>query len=240
LQYNDLSVLENHHASKAFTMMIRSSPFGEVKPPQLVRAESANLNTECEFDILCNTNAEQYASIKSKVIDAILHTDMKLHFQTVSKIKGLIISEETKDDTSTPWDILTFMLHMADISNAAKPGVTSRKWTDRCLLEFFQQGDQEKLIGMEPSPQCDRDTVSKPDSQIGFIQFVSLPAFEVLACIIPELKNVAIPHLEQNRQFWESEATMMEGDEEGESQSPETHDPEYSLTESSDDFSFEG
>lgn len=216
--------------------MIRSSPFGEVARPALVRSESTNLNAESDFNILCNTNAEQFTSIKTMAIDAILHTDMKLHFQTVSKIKGLIISEETKVDTSTPWEILTFMLHMADISNAAKPGVTARKWTDRCLNEFFNQGDQEKLLGVEPSPQCDRDSVSKPDSQIGFIQFVVLPAFEVLACIIPDLKNVVIPHLEQNRRFWESEAMMAEGDEGESLASP---DPDYSMTESSDDFSFE-
>eukprot|EP00980_Cylindrotheca_fusiformis_P028733 scaffold22641_cov206-Cylindrotheca_fusiformis.AAC.3 len=243
LQYNDLSVLENHHASTAFTMMIRSSPFGDVGPPGLLRGEAINLNAESDYNILCNTNAQLFTSIKSKAIDAVLHTDMKLHFQTVSKIKGLIISEETKDDkeakddSSTPWEILTFMLHMADISNAAKPGVTARKWTDRCLDEFFNQGDKEKELGCEPSPQCDRDTVSKPDSQIGFIRFVVLPSFEVLACIIPEVKIQVLPHLEQNRQFWESEAMMADGYEEGESMA--SPDPEFSMTESSDDYSFE-
>ncbi|KAL3943352.1 MAG: hypothetical protein SGBAC_002593 [Bacillariaceae sp.] len=237
LQYNDISVLENYHASKAFTMMIKSSPFGDVQPEKMVRSESVNLGAESDFDILCNLNSDQFAAVKSKTIDAILHTDMKLHFQTVSKIKGVIMSEEKQGEADTMWDILTFMLHMADISNAAKPGAVSRQWTERCLEEFFEQGDQEKKLGMEPSPQCDRDTVSRPDSQIGFIQFVVLPAYEVLACIIPELKTVAIPQLEQNRQYWEAEAMMREQDEDS-TISPNT-EHEHSITESTDDFSID-
>lgn len=239
LQYNDISVLENYHASKAFTMMIKSTPFGEVLADKLVRSESVNLNAESDFDILCNLSAEQFTEVKSKTIDAILHTDMKLHFQTVSKIKGLIMSEEKQGEAETMWDILTFMLHMADISNAGKTGLISRQWTDRCLEEFFTQGDQEKKLGMEASPQCDRDTVSKPDSQIGFIRFVVLPAYEVLACIIPELKNCVIPNLEQNRRYWEAEAMLGNGnvtDSEDSTISPHTEN-EHSVTESTDDFS---
>lgn len=212
LEYNDISVLENHHASKAFTMMIKSSPFGEIRPATLLRAESANLDKECDFNILRNLDKQHFADVKSKTIEAILHTDMKLHFKTVSKIKGLIMSEETKDEANTAWQILIFMLHIADISNAAKSGLVSRKWTDRCLEEFFHQGDQEKLLGIEPSPQCDREKTSKPDSQIGFISFVVQPAFEVLACIIPEIRDVVIPHLEHNRQFWEVENRRTEED----------------------------
>lgn len=222
-------------------MMIKSSPFGDVQPDKLVRSDSVNLGTESDFDVLCNLNSEQYAAVKSKTIDAILHTDMKLHFQTVSKIKGVIMSEEKQGEADTMWDILTFMLHMADISNAAKPGPVSRQWTERCLEEFFEQGDQEKKLGMEPSPQCDRHTVSRPDSQIGFIQFVVLPAYEVLACIIPELKNVAIPQLETNRRYWEGEAMMAEGrevEEEDSTISPNT-EHEHSTTESTDDFSID-
>lgn len=224
-------------------MMIKASPFGDVQPEKLVRSESVNLGAESDFDILCNLNGEQFSAVKSKTIDAILHTDMKLHFQTVSKIKGLIMTEDKKGgETDIMWDILTFMLHMADISNAAKPGIFARQWTERCLEEFFSQGDQEKKLGMEPSPQCDRDTVSKPDSQIGFIQFVVLPAYEVLACIIPELKTLVVPILEQNRRYWESEAMMKnilsEGDEDDSTISPNT-EHEHSVTDTTDDFSIE-
>jgi hypothetical protein len=192
-------------------MMIKSSPLGNGMPTEFAKAESANIFKDSDFNILCNLENEQYAEIKSKTIEAILHTDMKLHFKTVSKIKGLIISEETRDEADTAWQILIFMLHMADISNAGKAGAISRKWTDRCLEEFFNQGDQEKRLGIDPSPQCDRLATSKPDSQIGFIQFVVQPAFELLACIIPKIRGVIIPQLENNKKFWEAES-MIVGD----------------------------
>ena len=35
------------------------------------------------------------------------------------------------------------------------------------MEEFFNQGDQEKELGLDMSPLCDRNTTQIPQSQIG-------------------------------------------------------------------------
>lgn len=192
----------------------KTSPNGI--PAPLIRAgsDSINLHSESPYNILCHTSNEQFMSIKKKTIDAILHTDMKQHFQSVSKIKSMILSEDKNDSESdATWQLLVFMLHMADISNPAKQGLLAMQWADRCLQEFFAQGRKEIDNEMEISPLCDEGTTSKPESQIGFIQYIVLPSYEVLACIIPEIKEVVIPHIENNRQFWESQNLMTDFDD---------------------------
>ena len=78
-------------------------------------------------------------------------------------------------------------------------------WTDRCLEEFFAQGDLERERGMPVSPNCDRDTTQRPDSQIGFIQYVVKPAYMVLAKVIPKTGETVLPVIESNLNYWKKE-----------------------------------
>lgn len=43
--------------------------------------------------------------------------------------------------------------------------------------EFFRQGDLEKQKLLSVSPLCNRDTTSKPLSQINFIEFIVAPLY---------------------------------------------------------------
>lgn len=76
-------------------------------------------------------------------------------------------------------------------------------WTDRCLDEFFAQGDEERDRGLPVSPNCDRKETKKPESQIGFINFVVKPAYEVLADIVPSVGMTVLPVIENNLIYWE-------------------------------------
>lgn len=43
------------------------------------------------------------------------------------------------------------------------------------------QSDREKMEGLPVAPFMDRDKVTKPTAQIGFIKFVLIPMFETVA-----------------------------------------------------------
>lgn len=58
------------------------------------------------------------------------------------------------------------MVHCADLSNPTKPLELYRKWTDRIMVEFFTQGDQERDKGMEISPMCDKHNASIEKNQV--------------------------------------------------------------------------
>ncbi len=48
---------------------------------------------------------------------------------------------------------------------------------DKCSF----QSDREKKEGLPVAPFMDREKVTKPDSQIGFIKFILIPMFEAVA-----------------------------------------------------------
>ena len=82
----------------------------------------------------------------------------------------------------------------SDISNECRPINVSQTWLDCLLLEFFNQGDHERLNGLPLTPMTDRNTYSRANSQINFISYVVLPLAQSLAKVFPQL-NVSVSFL---------------------------------------------
>jgi len=217
LIHNDTAVLENEHSSHSFKLMIQGSS-----------GELDNLN------FLRHVTPSKFAEMRKRIVESVLHTDMSKHFATVAKIKCEAAGKSWDEiDRDIRWEVLMYMLHLADISNPGKHCMSLPKhctlkgishylslslrltvakgdpmfklWTDRCLQEFFAQGDMERELGLPISPNCDRNKTEKPDSQIGFINFVVKPAYEVLADIIPAVGENILPVIESNLMYWEDQ-----------------------------------
>lgn len=201
LIYNDKSVLENMHASRAFRLIM-----GEQK------------DTKC--DLLASFTDEQTKKFRDIVIKTVLSTDMTKHFAKKNFIKGIVLNSELKHETAgtvvdtsdptTKLQILGYILHLADISNPTKPTGISTKWTDRVLKEFFRQGDKEAELALPISPLCDRRTTSRAQSQIGFIKFIVLPAYELLSELIPQVETSILPEIRENLKYWEEQEKLEE------------------------------
>lgn len=155
---------------------------------------------------------------------------MAHHFKKVSHIKGLVMDLQEENgngsSTSSPLKlegdgnkILAFLLHVADISNCAKPSPIFEQWTDRCLEEFFRQGDKERELSLPISPLCDRTTTNRPDSQIGFITYVILPTFELVGKLIPDVATQIVPIIQSNLQYWQQQKAL-EGEASGAAKGP--------------------
>ncbi|XP_072882852.1 high affinity cGMP-specific 3',5'-cyclic phosphodiesterase 9A [Hemitrygon akajei] len=165
LRYNDISPLENHHCSVAFKIL--------EKP---------------ENNIFRNLTTEQYRRIREGMIKCVLATDMARHNEILNQFRSIlpVFDFNNKDHK----DILTMIIiKVSDISNEARPMDVAEPWLDCLLQEFFNQSDMEKLEGLPVSPFMDRDKVTKPSSQTGFIRFVLLPLFIELANLFPNLEQ---------------------------------------------------
>ncbi|XP_055869457.1 dual specificity calcium/calmodulin-dependent 3',5'-cyclic nucleotide phosphodiesterase 1C-like isoform X4 [Biomphalaria glabrata] len=162
LLYNDRAVLENHHISAAF---------------RLVREE--------EHNILCNLSKEEYRDFRSLVIDMVLATDMSFHFQQIKNMKSLLGMPENIEKSK----VLSLVLHCADISHPAKDWELHEKWTGFLLEEFFRQGDREQELGLPFSPLCDRKNTLVAESQIGFIDFIVDPSFQVMGDMLEKVMS---------------------------------------------------
>ena len=205
LRYNDNSVLENMHSSKTFMWLFGLGTAHDIdmNAKELMKDE---VNKMKNMNILEGMTNEQISDVRELAIDAILQTDMSKHFTAIEDMKMLIsegVDLETKREHSG--EILSFMLHLADISNPAKPAPMFIDWTDRILEEYFIQGDKEIEKGLPISPLCDRSKTERPQSQIGFIQYVIIPAYEVLGNFIPFVTSHVLPQIEQNLRFWQEE-----------------------------------
>ena len=196
IRYNDISVLENYHASSLFKL-----------------AKDEKLNIFKSF------KPEEYRIMRRRIIEAILSTDMANHHNVVGQIKTKIERYQIKqgigftrmfDETdnnllfNTQQTVLNMCLHTSDISNPAKPNKISNIWTDKVYEEFFRQGDLEREKGMPISAMCDRHTTNVNKAMIGFINFVVLPTVDILLNIIPEIPEYGI-NVRANLKKYQSE-----------------------------------
>merc|ERR1719183_343336 len=86
---------------------------------------------------------------------------------------------------------LNALLHCSDMGNPMKPWVLAERIAYLCLDEFFAQGDKEKAAGIPVQVLNDRDKVNRPNSQIGFIEFIITPMVEATVRLFPTLDSMA-------------------------------------------------
>ena len=178
ITYNDISVLENFHASTLFKTIRRS-----------------------DTNIFEKLTPIDYKIIRKRMISEILATDMAIHGKVISLIKSKMIfneedntyrlnllsgDERTKSDEQQ--SLLDFMIHLADLGHNTRSFSISLKWVELLSEEFWMQGDLEKEHNLPISFLCDRENINVPQSQKGFLSGFILSTYECLGNIFPPLK----------------------------------------------------
>ena len=191
ITYNDISILENFHASLLFKTLRKS-----------------------ENNIFENLSTMDYKIIRKRMISEILATDMANHGKVVSVIKSRIAlnenneyrlnllsgNEQTKNEEQQY--LLDYILHLADLAHNTKLFKISLKWVSLLSEEFWRQGDLEKKKNLPVSFLCDRDKINIPQSQKGFISGFIIPTFENLTLVFPSLK-FTLDNANNNLKEWQ-------------------------------------
>ncbi|XP_021359914.1 high affinity cGMP-specific 3',5'-cyclic phosphodiesterase 9A-like [Mizuhopecten yessoensis] len=180
IRYNDISPLENHHCAVAFKILS---------------------NPEC--NIFSNTDKEVYKRIRAGMLVLILATDMAKHKDIVEKLKSIIPIINYNDPDHVQALKMVF-IKCCDISNEVRPMEVSDPWVDCLLEEYFNQSDREKMEGLPVAPFMDREKVTKPTAQIGFIKFVLIPMFETVAQLFPIIDSTMVEPLRIARDRYEN------------------------------------
>merc|ERR1712039_953936 len=94
---------------------------------------------------------------------------------------------EIFSNADTKMLVMECFLHSADVSNPCRQWEVTHAWALLCLEEFFAQGDQEKMLGIPVQFLNDRDKLNRPNSQIGFIEFMIAPLISAVIKIWPAL-----------------------------------------------------
>ncbi|XP_019375179.1 PREDICTED: cGMP-inhibited 3',5'-cyclic phosphodiesterase B isoform X2 [Gavialis gangeticus] len=155
--YNDRSVLENHHAAAAWSLFL-SQP---------------------EYNFLSNLDHVEFKRFRFLVIEAVLATDLKKHFDFLAEFNA------KASDINSPgieWSnendrllVCQICIKLADINGPAKSRDLHLKWTEGIVNEFYEQGDEEASLGLPISPFMDRSSPQLAKLQESFITHIVGP-----------------------------------------------------------------
>lgn len=152
------------------------------------------MNSKNKANIFKDYSNEKYYYMKKTIIDMVLSTDMNKHNDKLNSIKD--------NGDINKQDIMNITIHCADLSNTIRPFEIQRKWAELVTDEFLKQGDKEKNYGLETL--FDRDNYDMKSKQVGFINFLVKPLFNVYCKSIlnQKLGNEIINNLENNVKKW--------------------------------------
>ncbi|DBA95437.1 TPA: putative 3',5'-cyclic phosphodiesterase pde-3, partial [Trebouxia sp. C0006] len=157
ITYNDSSPLENHHlAASSRVLYMPEYCF----PPKEMAGHLIGLRSTC--------------------ISQVLGTDMKKHFEILSRFQaafkqvprspgGHNSTDDTKWDSTKVEDktlLHQMILKCADIGHLAAAPRTHKRWAIQLEEEFFRQGDKERSVGLTVSPLMDRNQQGNNNSRI--------------------------------------------------------------------------
>ncbi|NWX83547.1 PDE3B phosphodiesterase, partial [Nothoprocta pentlandii] len=155
--YNDRSVLENHHAASAWNLFL-SRP---------------------EYNFLSNLDHVEFKRFRFLVIEAILATDLKKHFDFLAEFNA---KANDINSHGIEWSnendrllVCQICIKLADINGPAKARELHLRWTDGIVREFYEQGDEEASLGLPISPFMDRSSPQLAKLQESFITHIVGP-----------------------------------------------------------------
>ncbi|XP_072327859.1 cGMP-inhibited 3',5'-cyclic phosphodiesterase 3A isoform X2 [Scyliorhinus torazame] len=155
--YNDRSVLENHHAASAWNLFM----------------------SQQDYNFLVNLDHVEFKRFRFLVIEAILATDLKKHFDFLAEFNAKVNEEVGPGiDWANENDrllVCQMCIKLADINGPAKCKELHLKWTEGIVNEFYEQGDEESSLGLPISPFMDRSAPQLAKLQESFITHIVGP-----------------------------------------------------------------
>ncbi|KAK9238741.1 hypothetical protein V1525DRAFT_455623 [Lipomyces kononenkoae] len=164
-------------------------------------------------------------NIKELIVDAVLATDMALHFDYMQKFdrifrhsNGLVTNDEMENARMKTL-LCSMLIKCADISNVARRLDISKYWGTALSMEFKKMSDLEEELGLKPPAitqpdkrstmptnvlsQDDKESVALAKSQLFFITTFAEPLFDAVQQVVPELRHIA-SNIAKNRVAWTS------------------------------------
>jgi len=193
ITYNDVSPLENMHASTCFQTLSQDG-----------------------LDFLSSADKHTRTLLREKVIQAILSTDMAHHFEHVDRFSARVAD-------SNPWEtetkhcrerqqasksdrrmLLQSFVQMADLGHNCRPWDVHKHMIVALEEEFFRQGDQERELNMLPiMPMMDRQAGSAASAQGFFLGKMVKPLLLPFTKFVqPQLGEDLVKSIDENIQTW--------------------------------------
>ena len=188
--YNDDAVLEYHHLAVAFRLLQKKG-----------------------CDVFANLDMRKRSYLRKLVADIVLATDLTKHTALLASAKIMLDDVKGKTMDALPLsqrvDFMKLVVHSADLSNPAKSRHVYVNWVERITQEWWEQGDEERRLGLTISPLCDRHDTNVCQAQVGFIDYIVRPLYSLLAEILRPHLDAIMDILDDNRKYYASKDDEM-------------------------------
>ena len=212
VRYNDLSVLENHHCATTYDILSRPecNVLCNLNPEDWkVRNTRGERQLQTWLDLAVADANLPFPAVKATrnvVISAILNTDMARHFNLVANFDKMFRGRTTYEccaNRNLRNQIVSMVVHCADISNPVKPWPVCRKFADSVAEEFRRQVRLEKKSGVPCTPHMlGLNQKGQAKMELGFIDVFTWPAMVALNEVLPNLEG-CFQNMERNRDAWQ-------------------------------------
>ncbi|KAK1929938.1 cAMP-specific 3' [Phytophthora citrophthora] len=211
LCYNDISVLENHHAATTFAVL--RSTFYPLFPVCCLRVLMSNMSSSISVpgcDIFRDLSASARVSTRTHIVRCILGTDMKHHTKLLSELAVVGGVQEFENVPEGRQLMLSMIIHGADLGSVGRPLRVALKWVERVCTEFTQQAERSAELGINVPPHLLnlQDEATRCRLQMNFIDYLVAPLWVTISGLVPAAK-VTLDNLRANRLYFSEQATLL-------------------------------
>ncbi|KAM6994275.1 dual 3',5'-cyclic-AMP and -GMP phosphodiesterase 11A [Tautogolabrus adspersus] len=182
LLYGTSATLEHHHFNHAV---------------MILQSEGHNI-----FANLCS---KEYSNMMQLLKQAILSTDLTLHFERRTKFFECVLSGEFVWTDEGHREVLRSMLMTAcDLGAVTRPWKISKQVAELVTSEFFEQGDRERSeLKLTPAAIFDRNRKDElPALQMEWIDGICKPLYQALLKLNRKLQPM-VDGIDANRKKWQ-------------------------------------
>jgi hypothetical protein len=205
LLYNDISVLENHHAAVTYSVLQQKGD---------------------QHGLFEHMAANDMSRIRKVIINSILYTEMTKHNEIVEWLKEYQIDlphpdvsaqdvEQMEPDIALK--VEAAMLHGADLVHPTLPWSAHFRLSKYLAAEFYEQSREEARLGLPSLPFMAKDPADIPSLarvQDGFLQFVIVPLWTSWSHATGgDHLKFNLENIESNRKRWQLLSEGKEVDE---------------------------
>ncbi|XP_010774637.1 dual 3',5'-cyclic-AMP and -GMP phosphodiesterase 11A [Notothenia coriiceps] len=182
LLYGTSATLEHHHFNHAV---------------MILQSEGHNI-----FANLCS---KEYSNMMQLLKQAILSTDLTLHFERRSKFFECVLSGEFSwTDEGHREVIRSMMMTGCDLGAVTRPWKISKQVAELVTSEFFEQGDRERSeLKLTPAAIFDRNRKDElPALQLEWIDGICRPLYQAMLKLNRKLQPM-VDEIDANRNKWQ-------------------------------------
>jgi len=163
LRYNDVSILENHHAAMTFELLSKNP----------------------DANVLANLCQKDFRAARRTICRSILSTDLSVHERDLARLRTRQTKPFAKESDEDRELVVSAMLHAADLSNPCRGAALAEKWARLLAQEFLLQTEQEASEGIGVSGFMLNGY--QASTEIFFITTFVKPLWDTMAVLFPPL-----------------------------------------------------